>query len=198
MRHDQYRFRFYLNASHGIYLSGNMGEVHPHTWEIILTVLKASEEFAPFHEIEKKCEQFLFRFQDTLINDIPPFTTVNPTLENIAAYFKGEMQKMLQANGWILTSIELSETPARAYIISTIDEVTGGGAFFDGAGEETIQGVIDKIIEKKIDPNSNIKEPEHNEEWEKSLAEAHKKITSKKTFPFAGAFKRNSAKKEDH
>ena len=36
MRYSQYRFSFYLNASHAIYINGELGDSHPHTWEIVI------------------------------------------------------------------------------------------------------------------------------------------------------------------
>ncbi len=97
MLSGQYRFRFYINASHGIYIDGKLGELHPHTWEIILTMMKGQEGFAPFHEIEKLCESSFARYQDGILNEIPPFTTVNPTLENITAVLRDDVRDSLRA-----------------------------------------------------------------------------------------------------
>ena len=44
MRFRQYKFKFYLNARHGIYKNGLMGEIHPHTWEIVINVVKGRDE----------------------------------------------------------------------------------------------------------------------------------------------------------
>ena len=48
MRYKQYKFKFYLNARHAIYRDGVMGQVHPHTWEITLNVIKGRDEFVEF------------------------------------------------------------------------------------------------------------------------------------------------------
>jgi 6-pyruvoyltetrahydropterin/6-carboxytetrahydropterin synthase len=151
MRNDQYRFRFYFNANHAIYLSGKKGEVHSHTWEIVLNVMKVNDSFVMFNEIERMCDSFLSQFQDVVINDIPPFTTVNPTLENLCAYFKDEMQRRLHEKEWLLLSIELSETPARSYIISTFNESFGETVDFDKEKEETLQEILTRVADKKAD-----------------------------------------------
>lgn len=183
MRHDQYRFRFYLNASHGIYLSGKLGEIHPHTWEIVLNVLKSSEEFSPFHEVEKMCDEYLSKFQDVLINDIPPFTTINPTLENLTAYFKEEIQKRLREKGWLLLSIELSETPARTYIISSLEKTSDKGISFDLESEETLQNLLDNIADKRLSLLNETGKPtsEENDICEKELKAIEKKISKRKS-----------------
>lgn len=54
MRFRQYKFKFYLNARHGIYKNGLMGEIHPHTWEIVINVVKGRDETVKFHHLEHR------------------------------------------------------------------------------------------------------------------------------------------------
>lgn len=121
MRYSQYKFNFYLNASHAIYINGELGESHPHTWEIIIKTIKSQKEFVMFNDVEKKIEEFLDRFQNRYINDFQPFDATNPTLENITGYFLERLEAILEPLGWIIFYIEVSETPTRSYIISRVD-----------------------------------------------------------------------------
>lgn len=121
MRYSQYKFKFYLNASHIIYINGSMGERHPHTWEITIHVLKEREEFIEFSTLEKKIEDWMKQYQDKLLNEVTPFDKVNPTMENCCDYFKEELKKILVSIGWILLTIEMSETPTRSYVINLFD-----------------------------------------------------------------------------
>ncbi len=157
MQHSQYRFKFYFNASHSIYLSGEMGQNHPHTWEVILNVMKISDNFVMFTEVEKMCEGFLSEYQDVVINAIPPFTTINPTLENICIYFKDQLQKMLHEKGWLLLTIELSETPSRSYVIGVSDEMEERKYLFDLKTEETLQGIVERMVKGKVDTLKNFR-----------------------------------------
>ncbi|MDF2594987.1 MAG: 6-pyruvoyl-tetrahydropterin synthase related protein [Clostridia bacterium] len=123
MKYNQYRFKFYLNATHSIYIDGQLGEEHPHTWEITIQTIKVKEDFITFNAIEKDMEKYLESFQDRYLNKISPFITLNPTLENICIYFKEAFQKILVQKGWLLLSIEMSETPTRSYMIDISDEI---------------------------------------------------------------------------
>lgn len=123
MRYDKYKFKFYLNASHSIYINGVLGQSHPHTWEFSLDVLKVWGDFVQFNHVEKAIEELLSTYQNSYINEIEPFAKVNPTLENICEYFKETLRKILMDIGWVLMIIEISETPSRSYIIDLIDEV---------------------------------------------------------------------------
>jgi 6-pyruvoyltetrahydropterin/6-carboxytetrahydropterin synthase len=148
MLSGQYRFKFYINASHGIYIDGKLGELHPHTWEIILTLMKGQEGFAPFHEIEKLCEASFARYQDGILNEIPPFTTVNPTLENIATVLRDDVRDALRAQGWLLLTIEVSETPSRSFIIHTTSDYTDRSQPVSAGNEAEIQRALDRLSRK--------------------------------------------------
>ncbi len=121
MRYSQYKFNFYLNASHAIYIDGNLGTAHPHTWEIMIRTIKSQKEFVMFTEVEKTIEEFLGKFQNRYINDFEPFDAMNPTLENITSYFLEQMELLLEPLGWIVFYIEVSETPTRSYVISRVE-----------------------------------------------------------------------------
>lgn len=182
MQHSQYRFKFYFNASHAIYLSGEMGQSHPHTWEVILNVMKVSDNFVLFNEVEEMSEAFLLQYQDVFINSVQPFTTINPTLENICTYFKEKLQEMLHEKGWLLLSIELSETPSRSYVISVSDEMEARKSFFEQKTEDTLQHLVDKLAAEKIDSLKNAKpfSSEQAEEQEKVFREIEKRIAKPK------------------
>ncbi|MEL7656756.1 MAG: 6-carboxytetrahydropterin synthase [Bacillota bacterium] len=186
MQHAQYRFKFYFNASHAIYLNGEMGQSHPHTWEVILNVIKITDNFVLFNDVEKMCEDFLLRFQDVFINSVQPFTTINPTLENICTYFKERLQEMLHAKGWLLLSIELSETPARSFVISVTEEMDVRKSFLDNKTEETLQQIVDRMTEEKVDSLKKARSltPEQAAEQEQIIRGIEKKVTKKRSWLF--------------
>lgn len=121
MKYSQYKYNFYLNASHAIYIDGNKGERHPHTWEISLYVVNTKDTFMMFNQVEKLIEDYLGQYQEKYINECPLFKSINPTLENIAHCFMDELQKILNPIYWVIFTMEISETPSRAYIISNVE-----------------------------------------------------------------------------
>ena len=148
MKYSNYKFKFYLNASHSIYINGVQGENHTHTWEIQLNTIKAVEDFIQFNDIEKLIETFLSQYQDKYINDVEPFNSINPTLENICEYFKDKVEKVLFDSGWVLVSIEISETPARSYIIDLVDEIDLNK--FSNSRNVNDSNTIDALVNKKL------------------------------------------------
>ncbi len=121
MRYGQYKFNFYLNASHAIYIDGKLGKQHPHTWEIVIRAIKSNNDFVMFNAVEKTIEDFLGQYQNRYLNDCQPFDLMNPTLEYITSYFLEKLEELLEPLGWVVFYIEISETPTRSYVISRVE-----------------------------------------------------------------------------
>ncbi|HEX3037540.1 MAG TPA: 6-carboxytetrahydropterin synthase [Oscillospiraceae bacterium] len=122
MKYEQYKFKFYLNANHAIQINGRIGQIHPHTWEISIVALKLSDKFISFNDVETIVDKMFDQYQDKFINEIEPFNMMNPTLENICEVFKEKISEILKNADWELLKIEVSETPARSYVISLSDD----------------------------------------------------------------------------
>lgn len=122
MKYKQYKFKFYLNASHSVVFNGIFGENHPNTWEITVITLKMKDNFLEFKILENKINDFLNPFQDSVLNYLKPFDTINPSMENICEYFKENIEKIMSEEGWLLLSIELSESPTRSYVINVLED----------------------------------------------------------------------------
>ena len=117
----KYKFKFYLNASHYIVINGKRGEAHPHTWEFILDVVLPN-------------------------NDIPPFDTIIPTLENLVEQFGEAIRARIQEAGGQLEQIEGSETPTRSYVISYTQDET----YLTGS-EQSAQSALSDIMDQALD-----------------------------------------------
>ena len=141
----KYKFKFYLNASHYIIINGKQGEAHPHTWEFILDVVLPNSEFVQFSVYERTIESFFANYQNQTMNDVPPFDTIIPTLENMVEYFGDAIRERIQAAGGQLEQIEGSETPTRSYIISyTQDEV------FLAGSEQSAQAALSDVLDQAL------------------------------------------------
>lgn len=142
----EYRFKFYLNASHSILINGRQGEVHPHTWEFTLDILVPRNEFKEFNSYEQNPARFFARYQNLTLNDVQPFDTIVPTLENMVEYFGNELRSSIKKDGGELLRIEGSETPTRSYIIS-YDRKSD---YMDSV-EDNSEIAFDRMLEKMLD-----------------------------------------------
>lgn len=117
MVNSEYRFKFYLNARHEMEIDNKVNNVHPHTWEFNLFFRKVSDEFVQFSTVEKELQFFLSMYEGQLINEIPPFDLIEPSLENIGTVLYKQIKRIMLANKWTLLRLEISENPSRTYII---------------------------------------------------------------------------------
>ncbi len=142
----EYRFKFYLNASHSIIINGKQGQVHPHTWEITLDILVTRKDFTEFNVYEKTLTDFFAKYQNQTINDIPPFDAIIPTLETMVEYFGNEIRELIRGMGCELIRIEGSETPTRSYIISYA-KTTEYFQNVEKSSKEAMSRVIDSMLD---------------------------------------------------
>ena len=64
-----------------------------------------------FTVLKKSIDEILEKFDHTCLNDIEPFTSINPSSENIASTICGELKKRLDKQTAEIESIEVWESP---------------------------------------------------------------------------------------
>lgn len=145
----EYRIKFYLNARHFIIIDGHKGETHPHTWEMVLDIRFGRSSFVEFRTFERGISDYLSKYQNRTMNDIAPFDSVLPTLENIVDVFAEDFYTIIHDIGGVLTRIEASETPTHSYILnlSEHDEDAKLGADVD---DRIVSDVMDAVLDEIV------------------------------------------------
>ena len=136
--------------NHYIIIDGMEGQLHPHTWEFTFLVIKEKSDFMQFHVFEQAIEEYLDKYQGKVLNEVEPFDTIVPTLENVTDYFSEDIRKILKENGGELVSLESSETPTRSYIINYEKERDFRdkiARITDDKMDEIIDTVLDGVLE---------------------------------------------------
>lgn len=144
----EYRLKFYLNARHYIIIEGNKGEVHPHTWEFTLNIRFGRGAFTEFNTFERGINDYLAPFQNTTLNEVPPFDAVLPTLESMTDHFAEEFRKIIHDINGILVRVEASETPTRSYIVNIED--SGNQGEDENTRERIRSEVMDAVLDQIV------------------------------------------------
>lgn len=152
----EYRLKFYLNARHYIIVNNQQSDIHPHTWEFALTIMIRKKEFVEFNLFEKKVNEFLDRYQDKIINYVPPFDVVMPTLENMVDTLAKKFYVSIKEVGGELVRIEGSEGPSRSYILDLREENDGIDSIdaldeLEDKSEVILSDIIDTILDDIIE-----------------------------------------------
>lgn len=119
---NQYRFKFYINAKHFVKFS-DISPTHPHTWEVAIYISKNNVEVTQFSEIERVIQQYIQKYDGQLLNEISPFDTINPTMENIGYVIYFDLINLLAETSWTIDHLEISENPTRTYIVYNLDDL---------------------------------------------------------------------------
>ena len=105
-----------FDAAH--YLRGYQGKcetLHGHRFKVVVTVKTGKLNDIglgyDFTLLKKKLNEILARFDHTCLNDNPPFDTVNPSSENIAATIYAELKKKLKKAPAAIAAVTVWESP---------------------------------------------------------------------------------------
>jgi len=115
---NTYRLTSYINASHAVRWENGVGKEHMHTWSVICEIHVNDDRMVRFDTIEKELKKVSARVSGKFLNDIPPFDRINPTLENLTAYFFKVISDILRENNAILVRLEIGESPTRFYCMT--------------------------------------------------------------------------------
>ncbi len=90
-----------FSAAHAIVINGEREPVHGHNWRVTLWIagndLDADGLLCDFHEVERQLAEVIRPFQNTSLNEVAPFDSVNPTAERVAEHIGRTMAERLPA-----------------------------------------------------------------------------------------------------
>ncbi|MGN0160939.1 MAG: 6-carboxytetrahydropterin synthase [Lachnospiraceae bacterium] len=146
----EYRFKFYLNATHYLTFDNKQGDIHPHTWEFASDILVERKGILEFGTFEKEIENCFKQYQNKVLNHEKPFDSIIPSLENLVEYFGKQIRVIVKRLGGELIRIEGSETPTRSYIINFMDGEERNEDLEEFT-QKTVSNVIDSLLDDILD-----------------------------------------------
>jgi 6-pyruvoyltetrahydropterin/6-carboxytetrahydropterin synthase len=83
---------------------GKCENVHGHNYRVRVTIqgerLASNGLLVDFADLKKHLLSIIDRLDHQFINDVEPFTVLNPSAENLAKYFYDELSQKMGQNGW--------------------------------------------------------------------------------------------------
>lgn len=119
MAFESYKFTFRMNASHANVKTDE--GVHNHTFEISLFIKQNDDNFVAYDVTENVIQEYLKPYSGVILNSVPPFNGISPTIENIGEEFFTEITLLLANCGYQLVKLDISESPQRIFSISEAD-----------------------------------------------------------------------------
>jgi 6-pyruvoyltetrahydropterin/6-carboxytetrahydropterin synthase len=105
-----------FDAAHSLRgYKGKCEALHGHRFKVVATVKgKKLDDIGlayDFTILKKHLGEILAKYDHTNLNDVPPFTRINPSSENIATTIYDELKKKLAGAPVTLDNIEVWESP---------------------------------------------------------------------------------------
>lgn len=112
-----YLLRVLIEFSAAHLLRGYVGDcarLHGHNWKIEAEIKSLSVNdigiAADFKDIRKAMDKIADQLDHRYLNEIPPFDTINPTAENVSAWFYQQLSPLVNSTTQKLNAISLWET----------------------------------------------------------------------------------------
>lgn len=90
-----------FSAAHALRIGTEREPIHGHDWHVTATIsgpdLDADGMLIDFHAIMHDLESIVLPFRNRNLNDVPPFTTLNPSAELVARHIGVELGARLAA-----------------------------------------------------------------------------------------------------
>lgn len=93
---------------------GDCARLHGHNWKIEAEIKTSGVNdigiAIDFKDIKRALKEIADTLDHRYLNEIPPFDTINPTAENVAAWFYQQLKPQITGNTAKLIAISLWET----------------------------------------------------------------------------------------
>lgn len=95
--------------------NGECERLHGHNWNVKVSI--ASEKLndlgmvMDFKDLKNKTNKLMDEFDHQYLNEVPPFTELNPTTENIAKYLFDELSKTIDTDFVKVSKVAVWESP---------------------------------------------------------------------------------------
>ncbi len=100
---------------------GKCEKLHGHNWRVTVAVtaerLNDQGLAMDFHDLKKALREILDQLEHTFLNDIFPFTQINPSSENLAKWIYDNMAKKIDDDNLQVASVTVweSDTASASY-----------------------------------------------------------------------------------
>lgn len=115
---DHYRIGVtgvFESAHHLRNYNGACERVHGHTWRVEVIIESGYDPAkgygVDFAALQKRLGELTILLDHNHINDIPPFTDIEPTSEHLARWFHQEMRAVVETSGATIESVRVWEGP---------------------------------------------------------------------------------------
>ena len=114
--HEAYLYHITFNAMHNL-TPDNPRKMHAHTFCVGIYVIEEQDDHPVFLNSERILERYFAQYQGIRLNELAPFMTLVPTLENMGDVFYRDLKPIFARNGMNLLLLEVGDSPISTYCV---------------------------------------------------------------------------------
>lgn len=145
MQTKAYRIRYQFNAMHNLDLS-RADKMHAHTFRILAYIENVGDELEKIDVCEKVLKEYFSKYKGFRMNDVIPFRTLLPTIENMCQIFYEELLEKFAQEGVNLVKLEVGDSPLASYSVGS--RLLAGSAY-NRISEQQFREYSSKIWERE-------------------------------------------------
>jgi 6-pyruvoyltetrahydropterin/6-carboxytetrahydropterin synthase len=109
----------FFNAHHFVTFNGKSGPKHAHSFRLDVRCInrEASRDnpvLVDYHVLDERVVALVMAYNNTLLNDLPPFLEIQPTSENLLGVIFQQLERAIEDLPVQLKSITLWEAPTKS------------------------------------------------------------------------------------
>ncbi len=106
----------HFSAAHRLrQYDGECERLHGHNWDVEVSIVSDQLDnlgmVIDFKELKDKTNTLMDKFDHQYLNEVPPFTELNPTTENMAKYISDELSKIINTDFIKVNRVTVWESP---------------------------------------------------------------------------------------
>ena len=99
----QIELQSHFSAAHAITIGGVREPLHGHDWHVTAVIQARTLDdeglLLDFHAVKHALDEILAAFHNRNLNEVAPFTELNPTAENVARYLASRLAAAVNRMG---------------------------------------------------------------------------------------------------
>ena len=109
----------FFNARHSVISDGTRGKIHAHSYRLTVVfrarILRGKEAFTlPYHLLRRRLKTVMLAYNNQYLNDLPPFSNIEPTTEALSAVIYQQMENLCQDLPIEIIRVTLYESPTES------------------------------------------------------------------------------------
>jgi 6-pyruvoyl-tetrahydropterin synthase len=116
----------FFNASHQVVMKDSLGQLHRHSYHLRVVgqtehLMGKDQVVVPYEALRKLMDEIAQAYENTVLNDLPPFQNLQPTTENLVGVIAQQLINLSEGLPLKIVEVNLMESPTQGITFRLTD-----------------------------------------------------------------------------